>query len=487
MKKPILSVFMILLTITVARHETLKAADQKSQSNNKTFHSPDVFSSSDTANYIIHLYSLKLKINPDASIDAEEIFDMEFTNPSPSFTRFFNNDTQHRGRCDKARMIILDDISLLNSKNNTAYRASWKSYGEGRYISFTSDSLFNGHHRFAVKYKIWGAFCSCKTGDFLEMTILNELLSEVVKKIDVSLLFTPGTEVPGNSIGFFTHQDIPVRIELKNLSGENACVFGQSFTPDKGNSVKLRIRFLPGQIRFDRQHAAVYSKDYYVRDFNSELRVMSNGMVDVCQEYRVKFACDSTGKVPFTAYIRYIFPENPDDFENLNYSLPHWALLGNVYKVLVKDLNISGIYRFGNDKTGMKRIIEWIENENLTDSGFYRIEYSIYSLIRKEGSRCYLEFPLSCLIPEPAAAGSFSIVFPDASHPGTMKFEAFVEGKNTCPEKVPLLINGNKISGRLNHGLMAGQTVVIRGEFPSSYISSRDTASDIPRNNIYCP
>ncbi|MEI6123434.1 MAG: DUF2207 domain-containing protein [Bacteroidota bacterium] len=422
--------------------------------------------------FYIKNYFTNVKINKDASLHVEEHYLVEFIKPVYSFTRLFNSPGSEENTASEERQhIYLEDFSgSCKSGDNKNLTFIVNPFGDNKCIGVEAKKqALLGSYEFVFKYKVWGAFNFHDRLVEINGNLLNAQIEEPIETFSFRIGIDTSIHYSRLHIGFFENNS-PAFYDTHRNYKENSIELKQPLEPKNCPQIDFKIKMHSSNVVETKIPYYIYAKNYYIKDFHTDLRIQTNGVVHVKQMYVVRFNEKTTVQNNFECKIRFIYPDNIRTYTGLSYSIPNYCLLGDKTKLIVKNIVATPtntvLLDWQNTSYGI-----YFQPQTKIDSVF-TLEYDIFDILNTKNGNLVLSYPLTNLFDEPICDGSFSILFPESKDLKPTNYLAFIDGEASKKEIIPLLFAGHEINGKIPHGLMPKQSVVIQTEFSHEVVSS---------------
>ncbi|MCK9612512.1 MAG: DUF2207 domain-containing protein [Bacteroidales bacterium] len=436
------------------------------------FHSLDIPIAEIADSFYIKNYYSEIKVNKDASLDIEEKYVIEFIKPCYYFTRYFDNyPVENENVNEIFQDIYIDKFAgeCISGENKNIVFACM-NFGDNKNIQAKANKIpFKGTYELVFRFHVWGAFKFNQPIAELTWNLINPQIKEPYEFFSYKIIVDKPIQSNWQYLDFFMNQ-FPKFFKTRYNGKENAYMAEHPISLRNIPRIDMRLKFNSSNINNEKVPYDIYAKNYVIKDFYSDISINKKGVAHIKQVYKVNFNNRTGVQNIFVSNIRYIFPKRIKIFTGLTYQIADYSLVGKVDKALVRNIKISPQHKINIDWQDFKYDVEFYMDAEHNDSVF-SIEYDIYDILSIKNKNLLLFFPLMTTFDEPVCQGSFSVSFAEGKGIMPVRYAAAIDGEITNQDTLQLNFSQNVISGKLHHGLLPKQAIVIKAEFPKDYIT----------------
>ena len=411
--------------------------------------------------FLIENHRTNVRVNPDASLDVEEYYDINFLYPTSSIGREFSLSPQSRSD-GMLQYAMIDEADIyIETTPATSVKVKVDRKWEGDFMMVKSmNSPFSGRMTFEFHYKIWGAVMEKGNTAAIQWEFLNTLEDEPVRQSSFDLLFREKVQLDKNNVSMTLKSEWENDVLTYQIKPDG--IAGKSHNPLlHGESYEINISTDATSFDFSKIPLEVFAQHYIVDHFKTDIFIEKDGSALVEYELDVNFIYRSSAS-RFEPYIQ----KKYDVYGDLD--LPGWAFLSNTYCPLIFDIENpdEDNYEFTNR--------DGIQHLNLKDPNFgnwinpIKISYKVYGLLKKKNGKQQLHIPVFFALSDPVRAGTFTIHFPEEPNMKMVETEA-VTSNGRVVQSVGKF--GNEVSGTLDQYLRPDEALNLKIRFPDEVIS----------------
>lgn len=408
--------------------------------------------------YYLNHHHIQLSMNADGSIDVTEDFDIQFLNPTEYFFKALR---KPYGLYD----FYITDIEIKSAKS---LFCNYHKSRSNNYIKiFSSNSSLEGNVKLQLTYKIWGGYNSSNDTLFNYIPLLIE--NEPVIKSTFAAAFPDGWNLQNEHFqvlkGLYLAGDIDYKFNNNVITGvQHNCINNASCTLYFYTNAK--------NIDLNKTPANVYASDFLIKNFFNTIQIQADGDVKFYYKVEVDFM-DSTYSYAFKPEIYSQFYKDRYYYSyTKNYpevKIPFPPLFADTYRPIIKDVSSPNEY-FGFYDYYMPAQLQWYDAYNLQPKKNYEYQYTIFNILKSEKDSYILNFPIFSDCAEPVEKGVFEFYLPETQKEKIFEFKGYIVDKDKKTRNIPLIINGNKITGELNL-LKPGDVPMLEIHFSKDYLS----------------
>jgi uncharacterized membrane protein len=388
-------------------------------------------------NYYVESLESKITINKDASLDIEEIYQVNIIKPIASFDRELSIPGMGDINAENYQNFIIQNITGEISNSKQLYvTVSAKKEGLSKYISLAPrKGNLEGKYLVKLKFKVWGAIVFDENGTQVNWQLITTKPEEPVQKCKVTITADPSISLHPSAFRFNHLVGDPFEMNLTKDPKTNTVGGELDRIIPGGNGFYFKAYISANSFDISNIPSIIYAQNYYISRLKSEITVQENGVIHIKRVFNVHYIEPTQYDNAIDVYTYTGFYENNPLPYNIKMEMPNWSLFGRFSQMLITNYTTetNGWISSTDNEYGYRHLNIHPEEFNAKDSVF-SFEFDIFGLLKHENGAYILNYPLNEWLEEPVMSNEFQIILPDRGYLMDLKAQVyFDDGTNRIP------------------------------------------------------